>query len=290
MGPLGVGVLALALGAVMPACALALLVPVLARASPPAANYRGRPVFVGLGCVWLFWGVGVLLAWLAARLSVTDVPAWLDALAASTPLVLGACVLGVADDVWGARDCAKGFSGHMRALLGGSLTCGMVKLLGIGLLSVISALWLSGMPAAEARYAWGVCVRALVMALSANALNLLDLRPLRASKAYILALGALVAGLAVWQGMSWGACGMASTCALLLAPVLATWRFDACELGMLGACLGFLAAATLPLGVLACACVVLLALNLASERVSFSGVIARVRLLSWVDGLGRPRN
>ena len=48
MGPLGVGVLALALGAVMPACALALLVPVLARVVPTAANHRGRPGFVRL--------------------------------------------------------------------------------------------------------------------------------------------------------------------------------------------------------------------------------------------------
>jgi hypothetical protein len=54
-----------------------------------------------------------------------------------------------------------------------------------------------------------------------------------------------------------------------------------------GALAGFLLAWRSPLWLLSVLAVVLLALNVTSERVSFSKVIERVAFLRWLDGLGR---
>jgi hypothetical protein len=86
-----------------------------------------------------------------------------------------------------------------------------------------------------------------------------------------------------------------SLLALVFGPVFAVWRYDLGERAMLGdaganaagALAGFLLAWQSPLWLLAVLAVVLLALNLVSERVSFSGVIERVSFLRWLDGLGR---
>jgi hypothetical protein len=86
-----------------------------------------------------------------------------------------------------------------------------------------------------------------------------------------------------------------SLLALTLGPVLVVWRYDLGERAMLGdaganaagALAGFLLAWRSPLWLLAVLVVVLLALNVASERVSFSEVIERVGFLRWLDGLGR---
>jgi len=55
----------------------------------------------------------------------------------------------------------------------------------------------------------------------------------------------------------------------------------------MGALAGYLLAVSLPLWGLAVSAAVLLALNVASEKISFSKVIASFGPLRWIDGLGR---
>jgi len=82
---------------------------------------------------------------------------------------------------------------------------------------------------------------------------------------------------------------------VLLGPVIAVCRYDLGERGMLGdagsnamgAIIGYLLAASLPTAWLAVVAVALLALNLLSERISFSTVIERFAPLRAIDGLGR---
>lgn len=135
------------------------------------------------------------------------------------------------------------------------------------------------------------------MALCANEINLFDLRPGRALKAYAgtLVLSGLVL-VVVLQDL-WGALSVAGVVVLSLAPVLAVWSYDVREQGLMGdagsnamgAYLGFFIALTMPMPALVVVFVLLLAMNLASERVSYSAFIERTPALSWLDRLGRPR-
>ena len=297
MSELAPGLAALVLCGLVPVVTTALLAPQFAEVAPRVRNYRGRSAYLGLGAAWAAWAVGVLLTRALVASALGEVPAWLETLGGSAPVVLGACALGAFDDAAGQAELAKGFRGHARALLAGRMTLGALKMLGIGTLALVAALSLAGRARASAAWLAGVLARALAVALAANAANLLDVRPVRASKGYALALGALCVGALAGGWVSWGGAGVALTCALSLAPVVATWRPDAREQGMLGdaganamgAHLGYLAASVMPLPALALLDAALLALNLASERVSLSDVIARSRALCWLDALGRPK-
>jgi UDP-GlcNAc:undecaprenyl-phosphate GlcNAc-1-phosphate transferase len=290
----------------LPAVGIRMLAPSLAASDRLTTNYRGRQVFLGLGIVWVFWSLGILMLFqglaLLSPAAVQTIP-YLLALGALP--VLGCFVFGLVDDVFGTS-AEKGLGGHMRALARGRLTTGGLKLIGIGLISLYAAIGARGVydfssSASPPQSAAGVILATVVIAGSANLLNLLDLRPGRALKSYLLL--SLLAWL-LWATLSplstnpWAAKGALSTISLAVAiagPALAAWRFDLGERGMLGdaganpagALVGFLFATCLPIWGLAIAAALVVAANLASERVSFSAVIERNRLLSWLDSLGR---
>jgi hypothetical protein len=100
--------------------------------------------------------------------------------------------IGLADDLWSGPQ--RGFRAHLRA----GATTGVLKLVAIPLYGLLRTRSLSG---------------ALLVALSANALNQLDTRPGRALKAYLVVACALDAP---------------KTLAVLLAP------YDLREMAMLG--------------------------------------------------------
>jgi len=313
----GIVLIAVALAAwVLPAIAMRMLVPALS-GGPMLTNYRGRSIPIGLGLVWPIWVVLCALA--SELLSVIGLAAagrvqvgvalQLQAarvFGAPAVLVLGAFALGFADDIFGTS-AEKGFRGHLKALRAGRLTTGGLKLIGIGLFAAVAVT--PAIPAESSNAGWfgtiGLWVlEVLAIALTANLVNLLDLRPGRALKGYsALVVPAVLLGAARWYGLARGdasafvdsitlVLGMGL---LLLGPIAAVWRYDLGEEAMLGdgganpagALAGFVVAAALPPWALAVYVVLVLGANLASERVSFSAVIAANRLLRWVDGLGR---
>ncbi len=334
---LAIAATALVGGVALPFAAARMLVPAL-ESGPLVENHRGRPVALGLGLVWLVWALGLLALQTALDVAVRfSTPATVAGIVAervgTTPLALplfavpfllvaGAVSLGLADDVFGASG-PKGFRGHLGALLHGRLTTGMLKLLGIGVLALFygagaapGILARSQMSAAGP--GWFVVagvLAALTIALAANLLNLLDLRPGRALKAYtllvpvpatIFAVGAVgayndsmlsfgpdAAGATLTVSDTWFVAG--ALVVVLLGPVAAVWRIDLGERAMLGdaganalgAVLGYLLTAALPLAWLAGVAAFVLALNLASERVSFTAVIERVGVLRRLDSIGR---
>ena len=185
----------------------------------------------------------------------------------------GAAAFGAYDDLAGSGD-RRGFRGHLGALRQGEVTTGAVKLGGIGVTGVVSAALAGGSPV-------DVILNAGLVAGGANLLNLFDLRPGRAIKV-AAASGALL-----------GAAGQDSVAAPLGAA-LALLPEDLGERAMLGdaganalgAMLGASAA-----GLSRPARIALLAgiagLTAASEKVSFTKVIARTPALNWLDMLGR---
>lgn len=329
-------------GWLVPAWAMKRLMPALESGGKRVTNFRGRSVPTGLGIVWLVWAaavactVGIATSLVPLSLAapgpwIPDV--WISAImdgplatiAPVTPvlLVAGTAAFGMVDDLFGDTS-ARGFHGHLSALAHGRMTTGGLKLLGIGGLSLAAALPLTISAFFDApetgflsRLPWLATwlLAALVIALSANLVNLTDLRPGRALKVYgaLAVCGLAIAAVSLWSARDgmlqtlsnqslplwlqflWIGVVKLSLLALVFGPVLAVWSYDLGERAMLGdaganamgALAGFLLAWRSPLWLLAVLAVVLLALNLVSERVSFTGVIERVGFLKWLDGLGR---
>lgn len=298
--------IAFGLGVLVPAVFMRMLMPSLER-GVPVTNYRGRTVCMGLGVVWLVWAgcaiVGGVTASFVGRASVLPVLTLLG------PLALVAFALGVVDDAYGNGD-DRGFRGHFRALAHGRLTTGMLKLVGMGVASVIVALilaqiapWGGGADSGWLRIP-GVLLAASAIALMTNFVNLTDLRPGRALKMYtvLVLVGAALVPIALTRAgvgeISGGMRLVIESLALLVAlvgPVFAVWRYDLGERAMLGDsganAMGAVAGALIVTGLsftgLVAFALVLFCLNVLSERVSYSAVIDRTPALRWLDNLGR---
>ena len=256
----------------------------LARSSLARVNYRKREVVAGLG---LLLPIG-LLAWaapLAVAARVDPLRAGRAGLLAPSGMAvvvagLAFLVLGLVDDLVEDPGGRRGFRGHLRALAAGRLTGGGIKLLGGALAGLLTA----SMATPPDRPGWAVVLGGLVVASAANTSNLLDLRPGRCAKVF---LPLWVVGCLIDPGGGAWSAGLAGA-------ALAALPFDLREAGMLGdaganalgAVVGTLLLAG-PLWLVWAAAAVLVALQLASERVSFSQVIEGNRVLRAADRLGR---
>ncbi len=208
---------------------------------------------------------------------------------------LGVLALGLLDDIMGhggdderhgeqaaiARRPPRGWRGHGAATLRGELSSGALKAAGsLGL----ALLTMSYLGLSNGRW----LLAAAVLVLATNVFNLLDLRPGRATKAFVL----LGAGLAI------GSSDLHPLWALGLfaAPALVAGAYDLRERAMLGDTganlLGALAGLWLVLtlsgtGQLV-ALVLLAALTLYGELRSISTLVERTPGLRRLDSWGRP--
>jgi hypothetical protein len=174
--------------------------------------------------------------------------------------ITGVAIVGLVDDLWGGS--ARGWRQHLRA----GRTTGVLKLLVIPVLGLAATRSPSG---------------ALLVSLSANAVNQLDTRPGRALKAFLLACSALRGGVARAYA-PW---------AVLLAPYDLRERTMLGDAGSnaLGAVLG-LSSVTKLRGRARWAVIAALAgLNLLGERRSLNELIERAPVLGALDRLGRAR-
>jgi UDP-N-acetylmuramyl pentapeptide phosphotransferase/UDP-N-acetylglucosamine-1-phosphate transferase len=236
-------------------------------------NYAGRPVTL-LG--------GPALALPATVTAALGAPPG----ARLAALVVGAVsgTVGGYDDLAGARPEQagdKGLAGHIAALRAGRVSAGAVKVAGIGAAAATAAV-LTGRARGAAAVADGVLTTGLV-AGTANLVNLLDLRPGRAAKAGALAAAVTLAGPA--GGLVAGPLGAA-------AGVLPDDLGEKVMLGdaganALGALVGLRLAAVPARPVRASLLAGVVALTLASERVSFTKVIEATPVLRELDRLGR---
>lgn len=272
--------------------------------SVTTTNFRGRSVSYGLGIVWLVWAGTAMVAGVGA--SWFSLGTVLEVLAVLGPLALVAFALGILDDAYGTGD-ARGFRGHLKAMLKGRMTTGGLKLLGLGSASLVVATVVSRVaPWGNGEFGIGLAAKTLAagaaIALTSNFVNLTDLRPGRALKVYsVLAICGVASTVAALRGVSAIADPVevaAQAGALLvfvMGPVVAVWRYDLGELGMLGdaganpmgAVAGLMIAIGLPLWGLIAYLVLMLGLNMASERFSYTRIIESVSVLRWLDGLGR---
>jgi UDP-GlcNAc:undecaprenyl-phosphate/decaprenyl-phosphate GlcNAc-1-phosphate transferase len=257
-----------------------------------APNYRGRELPVPFGLLVPLAALVALVPVLALE-RLTRAHILEPGATAAGTYVLGVSLLGLVDDTFGTRasggraagtsrpPAPRGLYGHGRALLDGELSTGAIKAGGsLGLALLVTAH--AGMSTGR----W--LLASAVLVLATNALNLLDLRPGRASKAF----AAIALGLTLGSGELtplW-------TLGLFVGPVLVAGVYDLRERAMLGDtganALGGLAGlwliATLsPTGQLI-ALALLIAITLYGELYSISTLVQRLPLLRALDSWGRP--
>jgi UDP-GlcNAc:undecaprenyl-phosphate/decaprenyl-phosphate GlcNAc-1-phosphate transferase len=241
-------------------------------------NYRGREVAFPFGVVIVFAAVLALVP-LALVARFADDRALPDHLSLVVPYALGVAFLGLADDALSGP--ARGWRGHGAALLRGELSTGVVKAVGsLGLALYVLA-------AAGGRTDGEYLLAAAVLVLATNVFNLLDLRPGRAVKAFVLLGAGLTAG--AWDARPLAALG------LFAAPVLVAGAYDLRERAMLGDTgsnlIGGLAGLWLVLTLstlgLAIATGVLVIVTAYGEIRSLSALIDRTPPLRFLDSIGR---
>lgn len=274
MRRLGAGLLAAGLTA-----SAAVLLPHLLRSARwRRTNYRGREVN-------LLGGIATGLGALAVGAGLGGAPG-----AAATVATSTAGLIGALDDA-DTSAAAKGFRGHLRALARGEVTTGAVKLFGIAAAGQVAAALGTGAGSRgqDARPVGtrlvDVATSGMLIAGTANLINLFDLRPGRGLKVSAALAVPVAAGCTPGAPLATGA----------LAVVAASWDGELGERTMLGDAgansMGALVGTALALHssarVRAGALAAVLVLTAISEKVSFSRVIEATPMLRAVDDWGR---
>jgi hypothetical protein len=245
-------------------------------------NYRGAPLAFPLGAVLATAALVALapLAFLDDRADLDllepDLRRWL-------PYLLGIAFLGFLDDALGRGEAVatpRGWRGHWAALRSGSLSTGAIKAIGA---LALAAYVVSGRGLEDWRYLADV----VLLILTTNLFNLLDLRPGRAEKG--LALLGIGLCLGAWTIAPLELLG------IFVGPVVVGAWLTLGERAMLGDTgsnlIGAIAGVWLLTGLGADARLIALAavlvLTIYGEIRSISATIDSVPPLRWLDSLGR---
>lgn len=240
-------------------------------------NWRGEQLPFP-GGVAIVAAAVIALAPLAALQQLADADLFRPEAGIVAIYALGVTLLGLIDDLLAGRP--RGWRGHGSAVLRGGFSTGALKAVG----SLGLALYaLSGLGWENGRYLLAVAL----LVLTTNLFNLLDLRPGRSAKAFVL-LGAALT-IATWDAAPLWALG------LFAAPVAVAGLYDLRERAMLGDTganlIGGLAGLWLVLSLdtagQAVALAVVLALTVYGEFRSLSALIERTPLLRDLDSIGR---
>lgn len=243
-------------------------------------NYRGRRVAFPAGAVLVACSL-IALAPLAILDDRADVDLLDPDLRRWAVYVLGVALLGLLDDALGAHESApRGWRGHARALAAGRFSTGVIKAIGALALAAYAT---SGLGDRDFAYVADL----LLLLLTTNLFNLLDLRPGRVEKVFVALLAALCIGALTAEPLE--------LLGIFIGPVLVVAAYTLRERAMLGDIganlVGALAGVALlvtlgetgryvALGVVA-------ALNIYGEFRSISRTIDGVPLLRSLDSLGR---
>ena len=242
-------------------------------------NFRGERIPQSYGIVIVLGALPLLLAFAPpGPVSYHALLPWLIALT-------GFGLLGLLDDLRGDKR-VKGLRGHFRAaLVERRLTTGFFKAIGGGTLALGLGFYHFPHAPAEALLA------SALIALSANAINLFDLRPGRAGGVFLIASAALLT-------LGWQQRNLQALCLLTVVvatvPVYLRDRRARAMMGdtgsnPLGACLGLALVEQPSPGLRLTALTLLIALHILAERVSITKLIERFALLRALDRLTGAR-
>ncbi len=237
-------------------------------------NFRGDQIPVGVGLLFflaVLLPAGLLILWQPGVYGTGGLM-YLLALGTMT-------LLGLVDDVFGSR-ADSGLKGHLRKMFRGELTTGGLKLLTGGLMALVVSVTLS-------RGWQELAMNTLVIALSINAVNLLDLRPGRAGKGYFVVIILLL--LTHWTNTNlvWGILTAGALSAYLPTDLRAGAMMGDTGSNALGASLGITAALVLSGPVKLGYLIFLIVFHLFTEKFSLTKIIETNKVLNYLDQLGR---
>ena len=185
---------------------------------------------------------------------------------------------GILDDIIGNRD-VSGLKGHFKSLLNGKLTTGGFKALFGGFIGLVISIPIS-------KNIYDIVINTLIIALSTNLMNLLDLRPGRAIKGYLVISIVLLFTLGEYT----------RNLLLLIFPnVIAYFNQDLKAKAMmgdtgsnvLGISIGILFVMGYPLKVRLIWLAFLIFIHILTEKYSLTKIIESNKFLNFIDKLGR---
>ncbi|MGL5717007.1 MAG: glycosyl transferase [Paraclostridium sp.] len=192
--------------------------------------------------------------------------------------LIAMCLVGMLDDIIGNRD-VSGLKGHFKSLLKGNLTTGGFKALFGGFVGLIISIAIS-------KNIIDICINTLIIALSTNLMNLLDLRPGRAIKVHLL-ISAIIFLTII---------GYPKGLLLLLVPsVIVYFSHDLKAKAMmgdtgsnvLGISIGILIAMGYGINIRIFWLVFLVFIHILTEKYSLTKIIEKNKFLNFIDKLGR---
>jgi UDP-GlcNAc:undecaprenyl-phosphate/decaprenyl-phosphate GlcNAc-1-phosphate transferase len=244
-------------------------------AAPPGGSVRWERINHRGGTLTLAAGPAVALGAAAGAALAPGTPVRTRATGAVVAGAVGA--VGLFDDLSGSA-ASKGLRGHLSALRRGEVTSGAVKVVVIGAAGLAAG-------AAVSDNAVDAVIGGAAVAGHANLLNLLDLRPGRALKVALLhtplAFSSPAGAIA--------AAGLGAGASVLADDLGERTMLGDAGANALGAVLGLALVARSGRAARLTHLGLVTALTLASEKVSFTQVIARTPVLRELDQLGRRR-
>ena len=250
-------------------------------------NYKNEMIPVGMGIVFLPMIIinSIILGfvtlnniWFVSSSNYNLNIVWLLCLALYIFSMMAMFFAGALDDLIGNRN-VSGLKGHFKSLFKGELTTGGFKALFGGFVGLVVSVCISSSIV-------DIIVNTLIIALSTNLMNLFDLRPGRAIKAYLVIMIAIYITLT----------GYTKVFPLLILPnVLAYFNTDLKARGMmgdtgsnvLGISIGVLMALGYGIKVRLAWLVFLILMHLITEKFSLTKIIEKNRVLKFIDNLGR---
>ena len=250
-------------------------------------NYKNEMIPVGMGIVFLPMIIinSIILGfvtlnniWSVSSSNYNLNIVWLLCLALYIFSMMAMFFAGALDDLIGNRN-VSGLKGHFKSLFKGELTTGGFKALFGGFVGLVVSVCISSSIV-------DIIVNTLIIALSTNLMNLFDLRPGRAIKAYLVIMIPIYITLT----------GYTKVFPLLILPnVLAYFNTDLKARGMmgdtgsnvLGISIGVLMALGYGIKVRLAWLVFLILMHLITEKFSLTKIIEKNRVLKFIDNLGR---
>ena len=192
--------------------------------------------------------------------------------------VMSMFLAGIMDDIIGNRD-VSGLKGHFKSMFKGTLTTGGFKALFGGFVGLIISISIS-------KNIIDLIINTLIIALSTNLMNLLDLRPGRAIKVY----------LTITIAMFFTSVGYVKNLILLILPnVVAYFKMDLKAKSMmgdtgsnvLGISIGIIFVMSYSINTRIAWLVFLIFIHVLTEKYSLTKIIEKNKLLNFLDKLGR---